>query len=455
MTRVLVAGLAPLPFEETPKSYGPGIRTWQIARGLAAAGHEVEVIAMRIGDAYPGGEFEERSIHDGIEIRRVDDHAFLRGAAVADAVEACRPQALVGATVYGSFAIVRSAAQTPFWADQFGQVMAEAQAKAALDGDNRVLSYFWGLIEPVVKRADKLSVVSKRQRYAAIGELGALGRLTAESCGYEFVEVVPCAQDAYPETPPARGALRPHLVPDQAFVVLWSGTYNVWSDVEVLFAALSSAMAAEPRIHFVSTGGEIPGHDESTYRHFQELCAASPHRDRFHLLGWRPASEVTRIWAEADLGVLTERAIYEGELGSKNRVVQWMAFGLPVVYNQVGDLGDLLAEQGLGQVFPTGDAEALAALIVATARDLGPARARAAAARRHVAEHLSYIATTVPLCRWAASPRRAPGAAAEIGGSASPADHASAARAAMATIGRVSPPAERWLRRLVRALPRR
>jgi len=455
VTRILIAGLAPLPFEETPKSYGPGIRTWQLARGLAEAGHDVRVVAMRIRDAYPEGCGAEAEERDGVAIRRVDDHGFLHGDAVAREVTVHRPEALVGATVYGSFALARSAGATPFWADQFGHVMAEAQAKAALDGHDRVLPYFWRLLEPVLRRADKLSVVSERQRFAAIGELGVLGRLTAQSCGYEFVEVVPCAQDL-PGEPLARsGALRPEIVPGEAFVVLWSGTYNVWSDVDVLFEALERAMSEESRLRFVSTGGEIPGHDEATYRRFRERCETSRHRARYHLLGWLPASEVPRVWGDADLGVLTERAIYEGELGSKNRVVQWMAFGLPVAYNRVGDLGALLAERDLGQVFPAGDAAALADLLVAAARDPREARARAARARRHVAEHLTYRATTAPLRRWAAAPARAPGGSGELSPGASPADRSTPAQVAAATLDRIHPPAASWARRLARSLRRR
>ena len=32
MSRLLVYGVAPLPFENTKKNYGPGIRSWQFAR---------------------------------------------------------------------------------------------------------------------------------------------------------------------------------------------------------------------------------------------------------------------------------------------------------------------------------------------------------------------------------------------------------------------------------------
>lgn len=410
MSRVLLGGVAPLPFEELQKNYGPGIRTWQFARGLVQAGHEVQIVAMRVGDAYTKAEQTSRDTRGGVEILRVDDHSFLKGDVVGEVIREYDPEVLVGATIYGSNALARHAGNLPLWADQFGHVMAEAQAKAALDRDNRLLSHFWGLLEPVLRRADKFSVVSGRQRLAAIGELGAIGRLTAETCGYEFIEVLPCSQDPYPEPTLSAGTLRSKLVPEDAFVVLWSGSYNVWSDVDVIYRALTKAMSEEPRIHFVSTGAEVPGYDESTYQRFKALCATSEHRQRFHLLGWRPTSEIPSIWNDADLGVLTERAIYEGELGSKNRVVQWLAFGLPVAYNRIGDLGDLFASESLGAVFPVGDVEALSALLVETARNPRSSRERAVVAKRYVAENLSYAATTAPLCRWVAAAERAPDA---------------------------------------------
>lgn len=455
MSRVLVAGVAPLPFEESLKNYGPGIRTWQFARGLLHAGHEVQIVAMRVADAYVGSRSDETTTHDGIEVRCVDDDSFLRGGAVEEIMESFAPEVLVGATIYGSSALARCCRELPLWADQFGHVMAEAQAKAALDGDNRLLPYFWGLLEPVLRRADKISVVSRRQRFAAIGELGVLGRLTAETCGYEFVEVLPCSQDPFPERVTGPPILRPATVPEDAFVVLWSGSYNVWSDVDVLFRALSRAMREEPRIHFVSTGGEVPGYDESTYARFRTLCSESEHSRRFHLLGWRPASEIRRIWAESDLGVLTERAIHEGELGSKNRVVQWLAFGLPVAYNRVGDLGDLLADEGLGEVFPVGDADGLAALLVATARNPERSRTRAAEARRFVAEHLSYAATTAPLCDWASLARRAPDSG-RVALARSPGPVVIPPRDVASTMKRLAPgPVRAFLRRVRSFLRRR
>lgn len=452
MSRILLCGLCPLPGENTLKSYGPGIRTWQFAWSLARAGHEVRILAMKIPDAYRPGEGLAEEEVDGIRVERLTDGELLHSDRVADTIRSWKPDAVVGATLYGSHALARCRPAVPFWADQFGHVMAEAQAKAALDRSNDVLAYFWRLVQPILAWADKLSVVSERQRYAAIGELGAAGRLSFETCGYEFISVIPCAQIPF-EPAPAALAVRGERFPADAFAVLWSGSYNTWSDARTLFAGLEGAMQRNPRVRFVSTGGEIPGHDERTYRELQDLVQASPFRDRFHLEGWVPAEHVHAYWDAADLGVLTERPMYEGVLGSKNRIVQWLGYGLPVAYNRVGDLGDLLEERRLGLTFPVGDADALTERILWAVDHPAELRDMAARARDYVARDLSFEGSTADLVAWAAAPAPAPDAAAK-GRIGSPADFAPPVQTAVAAAARHIPVVRdsEGLRRLWRRL---
>jgi glycosyltransferase involved in cell wall biosynthesis len=109
---------------------------------------------------------------------------------------------------------------------------------------------------------------------------------------------------------------------------------------------------------------------------------------------------------EADLGVLADRMVYEGLLGSKNRVLQWMGAGLPVLYNRLGDLGDLLADRALGLTFTPGDSGALAERLAwAAGHD---EELRRMAAGPQVAQREPPEARP-PLVEWA-GPRRAPDA---------------------------------------------
>jgi glycosyltransferase involved in cell wall biosynthesis len=412
MTRILMAGLCPLPFENTEKSFGPGIRTWQMARPLAQAGHEVRLLALRIPGTYRPEQLaeSEQETRDGVAIERLGEARFFDPATFAAAL-AEGPDAAIGATLYGSYVLARHAPQCPFWADQFGHVMAEAQAKALLEQADWPIAHFWNLLAPILRHADHLSVVSERQRWAAIGELGSAGRLSYRTCGHELVSVQPCALIPRPPVEDGEKLLRGKTFPQDAFAVFWSGGYNVWSDVDTLFAALEKVMEKEPRLHFVSTGGEIGGHDEKTYRRFEEAVALSRHRGRYHLLGWVDADLVPRYQAEMDLGILTEIPIYEGQLGHKNRVVQWMGGGLPVLYNRVGDLGELLDRHGgLGLTFEAGNSAALAGQLSWAVSHAGELTEMAERARAYTLENLTFEATTRDLVAWAAAPSHAPDA---------------------------------------------
>ncbi len=409
MTRILVCGLCPLPFENTLRSFGPGIRTWQFARTLAAAGHRVQVLAMEIPGSYEAGAATPTERRDGVDIERLGDQEFFDRGRLEARIDELQPDALVGATVYGSHVLALTRPEIPFWADQFGHVMAEAQAKAYLEGEDWPLQHFWRLLEPVLHRADRLSAVSRRQRFASIGELGILGRLNSATCGYEFTSVIPCAMVPDNDVP-LQPVLRGSEIPGDAFVVLSSGGYNVWTDVATLFEGLEIALAKNPKIHFVSTGGAIEGHDESTYRDFQERIEGSRHRHRYHLQGWVRAELVPSIQAEADLGVVAETPIYEGLLGSKNRIVQWMGAGVPVLYNRMGDLGALLADEELGLTFEIGDAAVMAERILWAAENPQALRRLQRRARRYTLQELSFEATTRDLVSWAENPTRAPDA---------------------------------------------
>src|SRR5262249_33888342 len=156
------------------------------------------------------------------------------------------------------------------------------------------------------------------------------------------------------------------------------------------------------RIRFVSTGGEIPGHDESTYRELTDRAARSRFADRFDLRGWVIADELPAIVADCDLGVLTERPIYEGQLGSKNRVEQWMSHGLAAAYTRAGDRAEPLERGGLGLPFPVGDAEPLADRLCGGADHPAELAQMAERATEYAHRQLTAAATTRDLIAWAA-----------------------------------------------------
>ena len=407
MTRVLICGLGPLPFEPAWANWGPGIRTWQFASGLAAAGHRIGLVKADLAPGPAPPEGPKRLSHDGVRIHDLSLQQMMEPRVLARLVRDNKVDAVVGATLLGSFALARAGCELPFWADQFGHSMAEAQAKAALVGNNRPLAEPWNLGRRVGSVADKFSAVSKAQRFAMMGELGAVGRLNALNCGFELVEIIPCAVELSGEDSVADGQPGARSS-ENDFCLLWSGSYNVWSDVETLVAALEGAMRVDPRIRFVSTGGEVPGHDESTYRRLQQRVANSPFRDRFLLAGWVEPDEMRVYRDQADLAIVTETPIYEGILGSKNRILEWLHLGIPILCTELGELSSYLSERRLALTVRPLDVRATTEAILWAANHRSQLQEMSQRARNDAEAHFSVAVTTAPLSQWADNPQRAP-----------------------------------------------
>ena len=63
---VLICGLGPLPVEPAWANWGPGIRTWQFASGLAAAGHRIGLVKADLAPGPAPPEGPKRLSHDGV-----------------------------------------------------------------------------------------------------------------------------------------------------------------------------------------------------------------------------------------------------------------------------------------------------------------------------------------------------------------------------------------------------
>src|SRR5207247_3638588 len=140
----------------------------------------------------------------------------------------------------------------------YGSIMAEAQLKALVYGDDAYLSHFWTMERKAIERGDIFSTVSDRQRWSLIGELGMWGRLNQWTSGYEFATSIPIASDTR-RYQLDRRVIR-DSVGDDAFIILYTGGYNTWTDIDTLFSALEIVMCDFPAVVFVSTCGKIEGH---------------------------------------------------------------------------------------------------------------------------------------------------------------------------------------------------
>ena len=162
-------------------------------------------------------------------------------------------------------------------------------------------------------------------------------RLNARTHGQRLVNVI------YPGAPPAvqqpiedqRARWREAWgVSAEAFIVLWCGGYNTWTDVTTLFHALEQAMQRNARMHFVSAGASIYQGQTTQYDQLVNFSRQSRYAERFHLLGWRPWKDIPGIYRSADVGINIDALHAETIYGTRTRLVEMLAHDLPVISSE-------------------------------------------------------------------------------------------------------------------------
>ncbi|MEZ4226512.1 MAG: glycosyltransferase [Polyangiaceae bacterium] len=409
MARIAVFGLGPMRWEQSTRLFALALRSWHFARTLARAGHEVLLFSIR-GHAYEGWPSDKRSqvVRDGVSVWSISEHlCHERPEWIRRELARFRPDCVVGVNRDPAAVAVNFAGALPFWADINGDPMAEAQAKARTLGHDDDISEWHRKFLPVLRRADHFSTCSRAQRLALIGQLGMAGRLTAGNDGVELITAIPNSVDDE-ELELLGGIERPPRSAKDRFVVLSSGGFNTWIDPVVMFQAVDRAMAEHPAIHFVSTGGGIPGHHLDSYARFEELVAHSRFRERYELAGWVQTSELYGFYKEANVALLVDRFTYEGVLGARTRMLDWLAAELPIVCTRLSEISQELEACGAALASSPGSPQPLTNALLTLAASPRECLERGRAGRRYAETQLTAQVQLEPLLHWARNPARAP-----------------------------------------------
>lgn len=400
MSRILVLGMGVPGMVPSRRHAGPGLRAAHLATALVRDGHDVRVLAvLDKGEAAPSVPGHGAAVEFTTE-------AELFSPAMRARLLRHDADAIVGVTVYAASLAARLRLAIPLWADVFGDLLAEAQAKAAREGGDWSVVHFWTLLRIVLEEADRFSAVSVAQSHALVGQLGLAGRLGSRTAGEELVAVIPCAAEARLDTADRDAARRELGFGKDDFVLLASGGVNTWCDVETLCRGVALAMQAEPRLRLLVTGGSIPGHDERSHA---DLVAGLAVLDAATVrnVGWVDSARLAGVYAACDLALHIERPLYERRLGAENRVVEWLAHGLVCVTTGASETGSALVRDGLALGCRVGDAADLERAIREAACAPAVLQAASRRGRAWVAGERGYDATAVALRQWCASPRHA------------------------------------------------
>lgn len=402
MSRILALGYE-LPQMSNGTIEARSARTWQFIEPLLADGHQVSLLVSHLADQFD----VPHSLGGGLIYHRLNMQTFGWRNRANRLLEAFKPDGLLGVMFNSCLRATRLGAHWPIWMDLYGDKIAESQVSEFVGNSTRGSRTMFRYLDRILRGGDVYSTCSTPQKYALAGQLGMVSRLDWRTFGYEFVHAILPGAPAEPETnslsPAGLGEL-----PDDAFIVLWCGGYNVWTDVDTLFQGLSQAMAKDPRIVYVSVGAGVDLENNDSYERLLEKIERSPFRDRFHMQGWRPVGDIPAYYNLAHVGINLDTFHYETVLGTRTRLVEMMHHGLPVISTIGCELSDLIRANGTGYTFPIGDVDQLASLILAMAADPQARRALADRASSFVAERLSFKETTRPFRDWAKDPYYAP-----------------------------------------------
>lgn len=406
--RVLLIGLGPLATEPKQKFIAaPSIRSWQFLQAALLKNRAV-IITKNLGPdkntgikkIHDDGHYVHYSTQEGLSILG----EFIKNL--------CRENTFSCITIIGSTSLSCLLpfipSDIPLWFDLNGSVLAEGQAKAAVEKDNRILDYFLNLEYQALVHGDIFSSVSTPQKFATIGELALIGRLNSYTNNYSFCHVIPDTYFPQPENTQAR-VLQKIKLKKEDFIILWSGGFNNWVDEKTLFEGLEKAMQSNPNIHFVATGGRIEGVAHRVFDSFNQRVQNSPYRERFHFEGWVDGSLIPSYYREADIAINIDLPSWETYLGARNRLLGWIHFDLPIITTDLCEFGCELSRHRACYTFQPGSSDSLSQTLLTVAGL--PSRERKATAYRAKAlflEHYTVQTIMKAYQKWLDNPQKSP-----------------------------------------------
>lgn len=363
-----------------------GTRSYEVARRLVAAGHEVHMITSR-RDPPPGAPSRWTvTDEDGIRVHwfpvpyanRMGYPARI-AAFVRFAWVSARRAAAIGGDVVLASSTPLTIALPGVWAALRRRIPFVLEVR---DLWPEVPIAMGALRDPVsIAAASWLERFAYRHASRVIAlSPGMRDGVVAAGYAADRVTVIPNASDIdLFDIPPDRGVT---LRRETAWLgdrplVAYTGTLGPLNGVRYLVRVAAAALQLDPDVRFVAIG---EGKEEPLVREEAERLGVL--NRNFFLLPIQPKAAIP-VWLSAtDLAVSTvidRQALWAN---SANKVFDAFAAGRPVAVNHEGWLADLLRESGAGLVLPARDPAAGAAAVVRAVRDpQWRARSREAARR--------------------------------------------------------------------------
>jgi glycosyltransferase involved in cell wall biosynthesis len=387
---------------------GPGVRYWEFARALSAYPDLQVTLATT-----PGITAQVPESGLAIRLRVTRDEADLRSlAAQSDVIVA------VGSvfSLYPSLLRVNTPRAVdlyiPLLLEELQRSRPQSLAEQCLFFDRQRRD-----LTAQILVADFILCASEKQRDYYLGAMSALGRVNPYSHAADptlrrLISVVPFGlpSESPCHTRQVLKGVYPGIGPNDN-VLFWGGGIWDWLDAPTLIRAMARLAEQRPDVKLFFATVKHPNPQEAERKAVMETMALSQElglSDRTVFFNeWIPYAERENYLLEADLGVSLHRDHLETQFSFRNRFLDYVWAGLPIVATR----GDVISEQvkahDLGRVVEPGDVEGVAEAILYLLDTPGLREASRPRFER-VAAMYRWDVATLPLVEFCRSPRLAP-----------------------------------------------
>lgn len=175
-------------------------------------------------------------------------------------------------------------------------------------------------------------------------------------------------------------ARRPPTIPDDAFVIGFTGSLKMWHGVDTLLHAFRDFRSIEPRAHLLVCG------DGPKRGWIEGFIAGAGLADSVTLAGWVEHADLPGLIARMDLATAPYPEA-DDHYFSPLKLFEYLAMGRPVVASAIGQTAELLAGTEAAILLPPGDVGALASTMRAVCDDPVQRERMAVAAALEGARH--------------------------------------------------------------------
>jgi glycosyltransferase involved in cell wall biosynthesis len=392
----------------TPRLSGPGVRYWEFAHALSAY-QDLDVTLATV----PGVAAQPPESDLAFRLHPCRDEGELSAlAAQADVL------VTVGAVV-SLYPTLRQT-KTPLVLDLYIPLMLEELQRTRTQSLAEQTLFFDHLRRDLAAQllaADLILCASEKQRDYWLGAMSALGRVNPYTHGGDptlrrLIAVVPFGLPSQPprHTRQVLKGVYPGIGPEDK-VIFWGGGIWDWLDAPTLVQSMARLNEQRPDIKLFFATVKHPNPQELERKAVTETVALARElgldgRTVF-FNEWIPYTERENYLLEADLGVSLHRDHLETQFSFRNRFLDYLWAGLPIVATRGDVLSDQVRADGLGEVVEPNDVDGVVQAIL---KLLDTPNVREAFRSRfeQAAAAYRWDVVTRPLAEFCRSPRPAP-----------------------------------------------